>query len=145
MTAGLEFGEQSRRRQLPELIILPLAHFLDRYRKAWNDMLIVDSNVATIEGQIKELKQQLAWFKGQQDLVHTEFETAEIALRSAVVSPPSSGAAAAPIQFEKLGGSPAEQGPLGAEVAEEKPGIVAELREHRKQLSERPDGNEDGA
>jgi hypothetical protein len=71
---------------LPNQFFLPLKHYQDRYRKAYADLQIVGGNLQVLRQQKEEVKQRIRFFRDQADLLQTEFDTAELALRSAVLN-----------------------------------------------------------
>lgn len=70
---------------MAELIQLPLQHYLDRYRKAYNDLLLTDQLLGGLKAQRADLKQKVEFFEQQYKLLMDEVKGAELALRSAVV------------------------------------------------------------
>jgi hypothetical protein len=71
---------------LADTIYLPMAHYHDRLRKAYGDLMIIDNNLGLLQAQLEQVKARIRFFKEQRVMMVTEFETAEIALRSAVIN-----------------------------------------------------------
>lgn len=114
---------------MPDPIYLPLSHYHDRYRKAFWDLQQVNLARGKLEEQKAILKEQIAFVKEQQKLVANEFETAEIALRSAIVTQDEDGR---PEAFRASRGEVGASGPtdvssLKQYINDSKPGDKAKF------------------
>jgi hypothetical protein len=130
---------------LADTIYLPMAHYHDRLRKAYGDLMIIDNNLGLLQAQLEQVKARIRFFKEQRVMMATEFETAEIALRSAVIN--SAMPEPSELTFDKLKqpSSGADQGAPPTDSGSG--GIVADFKgdriKKRLKLVEEPEAAED--